>query len=410
MKHSLCTTISLVIFLGLMGVSAAQETPHGDLEKLQAKWIARVQENLQKLEGKEQAISVIHAALTIADIGKSKLAKKIVRKYKLPDERAMPFMFIAMSQASQDRLLEALKTIQEMPKGDKRQLALLDVIHRCAHLRNTKLTKQLLKKMTDQQDREQLLSMLAVVYAADGKLDSAKKTLERISDKELLRTTEKLLEEVKDEKGIEEKESLIDKLYLDFVYFQVDGSGIGGLDEAKLALVAAQNKDLALLDKQIVKALNASREMPPQKQAKTHELLAVALAEVGRDNEAKAILIASPKTKENKWYYSSPMFGGQVLIYLYVRLDMQQELATLMDSYQKQKPPFSMGYQYSLSTLGGSYAYLNRLQEAEKEYSKMKSPKDRVFFASGVLFGLAKSRTAKTSKVGDYWKLPKKGE
>lgn len=378
--------IAVLPLFCLVSVSWGEEVKDTHLRET---WLARVRNDLGKLDGAEQSSAAEYAILGVAASGESELAKSIARQFLPPERGPGALVLIADTQSSNDQLRDSLITIGELLTEDERQRALALVTVRQAQRGDLEDASMLLSKIKQRRWRDLALSAIAEAQAVAEQLDAARATLKQISDDEKRQETQKKVDSAKADP--------VRKIQSEFLRQQIQAmlafSGTDVQHEAISAIAAAQSTDDRALRKHISAALKDSASSVPLQRAATRTLLAVALVEAGRPNDAKEMIQGARESGSREWLGVSNLFGSPILVHLLIRLDMIEELQELMNSLDSRDDELSqIPYHANLQAIGTTYASLNRLEDADRRYGEITSSLDRVHLAVGVLFGLRNGR------------------
>lgn len=381
---TICRRIFLAAFapFTLSCVCSAEEAQSERKSEAREKWIGRITVELAKLDEKDRSSEVAIAAFAMAAAGEDDRSKEVMRRLLPREERDGALLGIADAQSQGDRVKESLATVAEFSTEDGRQSALALVAIRQAQRGDVEDAVKLLSKVKNEGPRDRLLSAIAQTQAKAGELEAARDTAKQIADEQRRRQA---VEGIADAaQGAADPIAGVRSSSLRaHLRVMLEFSGVDGQREAIHAIVAAQENDRASLSKHISAALDESRDSIPLERATTRTLLAIALVEAGDREEAREMILRAREAGSKEWLGVSSLFGNPILVHLLIRLNMQDELQSLMDSLRESDSfAASIPYHANLSAIGGAYAELDRLGEAEKWYNRLESPIERVHFST----------------------------
>lgn len=378
------STITLLTLLSLLRFAAADEKPVLELEKKREAWLNRLHTEIVKIDDDEDRASAAqYVVMAFSAAGEFENARRIMDQYVLADKRNTALLFIADGQSSIDQLDAALATAKEAKQEFARQRILSLIVIRQAQRGDIEDAVSLLVKITSPIDRDWVLSSIAKAQAIAGEMRAAEASVAKIVDDDKKAQAQESIKTAQ----ADPIRKIPAKVIRDYLAAMLAFSGRKRQQEAIQAIVAAQNKDEEALKKHLETALKQVEQGIVLEQATTFTILAVALAEAGRHEEAKQMILTARKANDNEWLGVSSLFGSPVIVHLLICLDFEEEFDEFMNAVDKEDSLAQIGYHANLLSAGTTFAYLRRLDDAEAYYRQLKSPIEHVYFAAGVLIG-----------------------
>ena len=379
-----CTIVAITL-LSLLCLTAADDKVAPDLKKEREAWLSRLDIEIVKIDDdEERANAAQYVIIAFSTAGDFSGARRIMDHHVPANQRGSALIYIADGQSSADLLDAALATAKEAKEVFIQQRILGLIAIRQAQRGDLKDATALLSKITNPDARDWALSSIAEAQANAGDLRAAEASVAAIVDKDKKSQAQEAIKTAQAD-PIREIRS---KVIRDSLSAMLSFSGQAKQTEAIQAIVAAQKKDEEGLQKHVRAALEQVKDGIALEQATTCTLLAVALAEAGRDEEAKQMILAARKANDQEWLGVSSLFGSPIIVHLLIRLDFKEEFDEFMNSFDKDDSLARLGYLTNLLTAGSTYAYLHRLADAETYYRQLKLSAERVHFAAGVLSSL----------------------
>ncbi len=381
-------TLSVVVEIGF-----AEESDIPEDQKIRRRWVTRVNSELSKVVEEERDSAALRVVIAVAESRDFELAKSLTKQISTHRDQVAARMAIASIQSNYDQLKEALATAREVEPGYGRQVIYSMIALRQAQRGEVEDAISILKEITNATVRDRTLGWIAKAQAIAGNIPAAQATVDSMANEERRAEIRKQIKTAKADPAREIPSRFLREQIGTMLAF----SGTERQREAIQAIIAAQRNDQAALNRHIEAAL--SEQGIPLELATTRTILAVALAEAGRREEAREMILAARKANESEWLGASDIFGSPVLVHLLIRLGFEEDLNSLMKSLETEDSSFKLGYHVNLQAVGATYTYLSRLDDAEKYYRRIKTPLERVHFAAGVLRGLRADKSARGEDV-----------
>jgi len=382
--------LSAVLAVSLVRVASAADPATQPGHDVGKRWHKRVKEGLLPLNEDARPYAATSAVISLGEAGDAKSAYALIEEL-LPDEgnRDQALVCLAGALAERGQVKDALAAPAKASREYARQMVYAFIARGLAKRGEVNKARKLLPGLSISRHRDTALSAIAKAQARAGDATEARKMAEQIKDDDRRRNAVKAVNSAQPGKG-DPADHIRSETLRSSVRMMRLFAGKAPVDEAMKALAAAQRRDGAALETHCRAALELAAATDAMTQTAAQTVLAVALLEAGRTADAKAVLRAAGQASGDEALGVASLTAGPALVYLLVRLDMDDVLDEALESLTHNADGRAPVVRGSLmQAVGASYAELKQLHKAEALYAGLNSRSQRLHLAVGVMRGLA---------------------
>ena len=362
----------------------------GDNDALSVKtqvWVDRILAQFGELSENDRAFVVAE----LAEVGQIHQAKALARE-KLPESRRAGItVLIAAAQSYQDDVAGALQTLDGLPKASRmrdRGRSLIAI--RQAQRGNVAAAQRLAAGIADQTFLDNAREAIVEAQMKAGDRKSAAATAKLIQDRGEQREAQQAIA------AISRQDFLPEQIPSPFLRGQVAALSLfskssSWKSEALSTLAAAYQKDDKAIDANAASALEKLKALPKGLDRATgFAILAVAFSHAGKTAQAERAGNEAMKAMSGDPVGISSLYGKPIVIYAMIQLGHYEQIDKILEAAQRNHDSLQAIYaQCDIRAIGAALAAKREDQRLDEVWRRLRTPIERIYFASGVLCELS---------------------